>query len=163
MKTAESRVDVRRAGPDDAAVVFALVGEIAVHEGQSRHVTGSEEQWARMLGRPDVVVLVAERDGVPAGYVSAVRRLQLRAGADVLDLGDLFVREGFRHAGVGRLLMIELARFATAERLPFRWEMQPDDEGGQRFTRRLGATLSTKLIATWTPEQQEEFLRSLSL
>ena len=33
-----------------------------------------------MLARPDVLVLVAERDGVPAGYVSAVRRLHLWLG-----------------------------------------------------------------------------------
>ncbi len=163
MKTAESRVDVRRAGPDDAAVVFAMVREIAVHEGQSQHVTGTEEQWARMLARPDVVVLVAERDGVPSGYVSAVAGLHLWEARDILRLDDLFVREGYRDAGVGRLLMIELARFATAERLLIRWEMQPDNEGGRRFYRRLGATLRTKVIAAWTPQQQGEFLRWLSL
>lgn len=163
MRTAESRVDVRRAGPDDAATVFAMVREIAAHEEQSEHVAGSAEQWARMLARPDVVVLVAERDGVPAGYVSAVRGLHLWEARDILRLDDLFVREGYRGAGVGRLLMVELARLARPEGLIIRWEMQEGNVGAQRFYQRLGATLRTKVIAAWTPERQEELLRSLSV
>ena len=161
MKTAESRVDVRRAGPADAGVVFAMVREIAAHQDQNEHVAGSEEQWAGLLARPDVVVLIAERDGVPAGYVSAVRGLHLWEARDILRLDDLFVRDGYRDAGVGRLLMVELARLARPEGLIVRWEMQEDNVSAQRFYRRLGASLRTKVIAAWTPGQQEELLRSL--
>lgn len=86
-----------------------------------------------MLARPDVVVLLTERDGEPAGYVSAVRRLHLWLGRGILGLDDLFVREGYRGAGVGHLLMTELAAL--------------------RFYRRLGAELRTtvvRLLATVT-------------
>ena len=162
MKTAESRVDVRRAGPADAATVLTMVREIAAHQDQSEHVTGDSARWAEMLGRAEVVVLIAERDGVPAGYVSAVRGLHLWEGRDILGLDDLFVRDGYRDAGVGRLLMIELARLARPEGLIVRREMAEDNVAAQRFYRRLGATLRTKVIAAWTPEQQAELLRSLS-
>jgi hypothetical protein len=53
--------------------------------------TGTPESWAGMPVRPDVVVLIAERHGRPVGYVSAVRRLHLRFGAEILALDDLFV------------------------------------------------------------------------
>src|SRR5687768_11127890 len=98
MKTAASHVDVHRAGPDDAATVLAMVREIAAHEGDASAVAGTPESWAAMLARPEVVVLVAERDGTPMGYVSAVRRLHLWLGRDILVLDDLFVREGYRDA-----------------------------------------------------------------
>jgi ribosomal protein S18 acetylase RimI-like enzyme len=154
MKTAASHVDVRRAGPADAATVLTMVREIAAHEGDASDARGTPESWAEMLARPEVVVLVAERDGRPAGYVSAVRRLHLWQGRDILVLDDLFVREGYRDAGVGRMLMRELATLAVPEELAIRWEMREDNVAAQRFYRRLGAGLRRKVIAFWTVEAQ---------
>ncbi len=151
MKTTASKVDVRRAGPDDAHAVLTMVREIAAHEGDVRDVASDLDTWTAMLARPDVVVLVAERDGVPAGYVSAVRRLHLWLGRDILVLDDVFVRDGYRDAGVGRLLMTGMAALAAPERLLLRWEMREDNVAAQRFYRRLGATLRTKVIACWQP------------
>lgn len=158
MKTAASIVDVRRAGPDDAAVILTMVREIAAHEGDASDAAGTPESWAVMLGRPDVVVLLAERDGMPVGYVSAVRKLHLWLGRDIYVLDDLFVREGHRDARVGRLLMHEMARLATAEDLLIRWEVNEQNLAAQRFYRRLGATLRTKVVAFWTPEAQRAVL-----
>ena len=149
MRTAASIVDVRRAGPDDAGTVLTMVREIAAHEGDVTDVASDLATWTRMLARPDVVVLVAERDGVPAGYVSAVRKLHLWLGTDILALDDLYVREGYRDAGVGRLLMRELA--AVADGMLIRWEVEEDNVAAQRFYRRLGASLRTKVIAFWQP------------
>jgi ribosomal protein S18 acetylase RimI-like enzyme len=154
MKTAASIVDVRRAGPADAATVLTMVREIAAHEGDVSDVASDLDTWTAMLARPDVVVLVATRDGVPAGYVSAVRKLHLWLGRDLLALDDLFVREGYRDAGVGRLLMRELAALAAPEEMAIRWELREDNEAGRRFYQRLGATLRTKVIAFWSPAAQ---------
>ena len=149
MKTAESIVDVRRAGPEDAETVLTMAREIAAHEGDASDVVSDLTAWTAMLARPEVVVLVARRDGHPAGYVSAVRRLHLWLGEDILVLDDLYVREGFRDAGVGRLLMLRLA--ALADGTLIRWEMREDNDAAQRFYRRLGASLRTKVIAFWRP------------
>ena len=150
MKTAESIVDVRRATPEDAETVLTMVREIAALEGDASDVVSDLPTWTAMLARPEVVVLVAWRDGRPAGYVSAVRRLHLWLGTDILVLDDLFVREGYRDSGVGRLLMRRLA--AVADGMPIRWEMREDNVAAQRFYRRLGASLRTKVIAFWPPE-----------
>lgn len=149
MKLAMSIVDVRRAGPEDADTALAMVREIAAAEGDVTDVVSDTATWARMLARRDVVVLIAERDGVPAGYVSAVRKLHLWLGTDILALDDLYVREGYRDAGIGRLLMRELA--AVADGTAIRWELREENVAAQRFYRRLGASLRTKVIAFWQP------------
>ncbi|MCF6506977.1 GNAT family N-acetyltransferase [Blastococcus sp. MG754426] len=151
LRTTASHVEVRRAGPGDAAAVLAMVREIAAHEGTPDAVAGGLGTWTTMLARPDVVVLLAERDGEPAGYVSAVRRLHLWLGRDILGLDDLFVRAGYRDAGVGRLLMTELGALAAREGLAVRWEVREDNVAAQRFYRRLGADLRTKVVAFWRP------------
>jgi len=142
---------IRRAIPDDAAEVAAMVVEIAAHEDQSAHVHVDPAQWGDLLGRPEVVVLLAERAGRPVGYVSAVRQLHLWTGGDVLNLDDLYVRPGQRDAGVGRQLMAALAAFAAPDQLLIRWGMEVDNVDAQRFYRRLGATLRPKVLAAWAP------------
>src|SRR3954453_3230991 len=144
-------VTTRPAGPDDAAVVAAMVREIAEHEDQAAHVHVDEELWRSLLARPDVTVLLAERGGAAVGYVSAVRRLHLWTGGDVLALDDLFVRPGNRDGGVGRRLMTALAAVAAPERLLITWGVEPDNVDAPRFYRRLGATLRTKVLAAWSP------------
>src|SRR4051794_25449323 len=129
-----------------------MVREIAEHEDQAAHVQVDEELWRSLLARSDVTVLLAERDGAAVGYVSAVRRLHLWTGGDVLALDDLFVRPGNRSGGVGRRLMTSLADVAAPERLFITWGVEPDNVDAQRFYRRLGATLRHKVLAAWSPE-----------
>lgn len=145
-------VDIRRAGPQDAATVMAMVREIADHEGQLQHVKVTTERWAQVLARPDVVVLVARRDGVAVGYVSAIRRIHLWSEQDVLALDDLYVREQARDGGVGRRLMLALADgYASPDQLTITWGLEPDNHAAARFYRRLGATLRDKVLAGWSP------------
>jgi GNAT superfamily N-acetyltransferase len=144
-------VTIRRATPADTADVAEMVREIAAHEDQSAHVHVDEAQWRALLARPEVIVLLAERDGGPVGYVSAVRQLHLWTGGDVLNLDDLYVRRGHRDAGVGRQLMAALAALAAPDQLLIRWGMEVDNVDAQRFYRRLGATLRPKVLAAWPP------------
>ncbi|MYQ49224.1 GNAT family N-acetyltransferase [Streptomyces sp. SID4985] len=147
-----TEIAIRRATPDDAPELAAMVREIAAHEDQTAQVRVTDEQWRSLLGRPEVIVLLAERDGPAIGYVSSVRRLHLWTGGDVLDLDDLYVRPGNRDAGVGRRLMAALAASAAPARLLIRWGVEADNVDAQRFYRRLGATLRPKIHAAWSPE-----------
>ena len=144
-------VTIRRASAADATDVAVMVAEIAAHENQSAHVHVHTDQWGALLERPEVIVLLAERDGAPVGYVSAIRQLHLWTGGDVLNLDDLYVRPGHRDAGVGRRLMASLAAIAAPEQLLIRWGMEVDNVDAQRFYRRLGATLRPKILAAWAP------------
>lgn len=157
---ATSAVDIRRAGPEDAATVMTMVREIAEHEGQLQHVKVTTERWADVLARPEVVVLIAWRDDVATGYVSAIRRLHLWSEQDVLALDDLYVREAARDGGVGRRLMVALAAgYAAPDQLTITWGMEPDNHAAQRFYRRLGAGLRDKVLAGWSPAAYGEAIR----
>ena len=149
-------VTVRRATPADADSVQALMLELADHEGFAHAVRTTAQDWTRMLAEDDVVVLLACRQERPVGYVSAVRQLHLWSAGDILAMDDLFARPEARGTGVGTLLMSALARHAAAEgQLMVRWEMESDNDGAQRFYRRLGATLRTKVIAAWQPHDYQ--------
>jgi ribosomal protein S18 acetylase RimI-like enzyme len=156
--TPTATVTIRRATAADAAEVATMVSEIAAHEDQTDHVHVDVEQWRALLGRPEVIVLLAERGGQAVGYVSALRQLHLWTGGDVLTLDDLYVRPGQRDGGVGRRLMAALAGLAAPEELLIRWGMEVDNVDAQRFYRRLGATLRPKVLAAWTPSAYAEVI-----
>lgn len=140
---------IRKAQPDDAALVLEMNLEIAAHQNQAEHVTVTADRWRELLSRPDVTVLIAEHGDAAVGYVSAVRRLHLWSGGDILGLDDLYVREAARDLGVGKALMDELSRHAAPDKLTITWGVQPDNEGAIRFYDRLGATLRNKVVASW--------------
>lgn len=145
-------VVVREATPEDAETVLTLIGEIATHQAQSDSVTVTAAQWAGYLERSDITVLLAEIDRQPVGYVSAVRRLHLWSGSDIIALDDLYVRPGHRDAGVGRMLMTALAQ--RADGLTITWGVQPDNDAAIRFYRRLGATVRAKVMCAWPAARQ---------
>src|SRR5688500_18368740 len=143
--------EIRSAVPGDAELVRTMLVELADYQDQGKYVTATAEDWEGFLGRDDVIVLLAEIDGTSAGYVSSLRRPYLWVGGDMLALDDLYVRERFRDAGVGRALMLELARYALPDRLTISWGLRLENEAGYRFYERLGADLVTKTAAHWSP------------
>lgn len=154
MNDMRSLVTVRPATTGDAPVVVAMVTELAAHQSQAEHVTADADRWRAMLDRADVTVLLAEVGHDAVGYVSAVSRLHLWRGVEVLALDDLYVRPGHRDQAVGRRLMRELARRAAGRTIS--WGVQPDNDAAIRFYRRLGAVVSTKVTCTWTPDIEED-------
>ncbi len=148
---AADEVTLRRATPVDADTVHTLVLEIAAHEGDLEHVHVTPARWAELLQRDDVVVLLAERGGRALGYTSAVRRLHLWTGGDLLAVDDVFVRPGERSAGLGRRLLTAMARVAEPDGLTLTWGVEPDNTRAQSFYAGLGATLRDKVVAGWAP------------
>jgi GNAT superfamily N-acetyltransferase len=151
-------VTIRRATPADADTVHTLVLEIAAHEGDLEHVHVDPARWRRLLERDDVVVLLAERAGRAVGYTSAVRRLHLWTGGDVLAVDDVYVRPGERSAGVGRRLLTAMAAVAEPDGLTLVWGVEPENTRAQWFYVRLGATLRDKVVAGWSPQAYRQLL-----
>ena len=151
-------VTIRRATAADAQTVQLLLLELADHEGSGQHVHVDTPRWREMLAEPDVVVLLAEHDGQPVAYVSAVRRLSLWQGRNFLALDDLYVREPYRGQRVGECLMRAVASYAATDHSVVRWELNADNDGARRFYLRLGATVRDKGIATWQPHDYTALL-----
>ncbi len=152
------KADMRHATPEDAEVVHAMVRELAAHEDSLEHVLVGVPEWRGLLARTDVTVLIAEHEGEVIGFASTLRRLHVWSGGDLLALDDLYVRRDHRDKGVGSRLMSAVARLAAGHDLPVVWGVRLDNHAGQRFYARLGATLSTKMTASWTPERYRHHL-----
>lgn len=150
---------IRRAGIQDAATVRELLLELAEHEHTAHAVHASVDDWTRMLADPAVVVLIAHVDDRPVGYVSGVRQLNLWVGHDILAMDDLYVRPGARDRGIGGELMAALADYARRDELLVTWGVREDNDAGHRFYRRLGATLRTKMVASWQPAAYATYLK----
>ncbi len=142
---------VRRATPADLPVLGRL-GALLVrthHEFDPRRfiqaAPRTEQMYASFLGSqlhdPDVVLLVAERDGQVLGYTYAALEgydyMALRGPAGVLH--DILVDPTERGQGIGRLLL-EATVAALAERGAPRVVLATAarNEGGQRLFARAG-------------------------
>jgi len=154
-------VTIRPATPLDAPSLDTMVRELAACEDSLEHVAVDAAAWADILARPDVVVLIAEREGEPVGFVSTVRRLHLWSGKDILALDDLYVRPGNRDRGVGSRLMAAVARLADGDNLVVTWGARLDNRRAHRFYERLGAILKTKVVASWDPPVYRRHLQEV--
>ena len=105
-------LSIRPARPGDAALVFAFVRELAEYEKLSHEVAATEALIdAALFGaQPRVFCDIAEWDGEPVGFAVWFLNFSTFSGRPGIYLEDIFVRPAFRGRGVGKALMVHLAR-----------------------------------------------------
>ena len=96
-----SRITVRDAIIEDAAVIAPLLGEL----GYPSQPDGVRARLARLLVRDGSRVFVAEREATVLGVLGLDRIPVLTSLSDVAMIIALVVTERARGAGVGRLLL----------------------------------------------------------
>jgi GNAT superfamily N-acetyltransferase len=108
-------VKVRPARPEDAALLAALIHELAAYERapESCHATADAVATQLFGPRPAAEALVAEVDGEPAGFALFFPCFSTWECAPGLYLEDLFVRPALRGRGAGRTLLLALTRIAV--------------------------------------------------
>ncbi|TKK84043.1 GNAT family N-acetyltransferase [Herbidospora galbida] len=148
-ETSTADIAIRRAGVDDAACVHHLICGLAENQGHPHAVIASVADLEKMLARPEITYLIAERDGQAIGYVSWLERISFWSGDDYLALDDLYVVDTERGQGVGEQLMRAAADLADGKVI--RWEVAETNIAAQRFYERIGATLTPKRICRWQP------------
>jgi GNAT superfamily N-acetyltransferase len=133
---------IRSALPDDAALVLALVRELATYERLAHEVEASETTLAASLfcENPRVFADIAEWAGEPAGFALWFYNFSTFRARHGIYLEDLFVREDHRGRGIGRALLGNLARRCLREGLPrLEWWVLDWNEPALAFYRSLGA------------------------
>ena len=140
---------VRPAQPSDTSVVHALIRELAEYEKLLDQVVATEADTAAALfgENPRVFCDIAEWDGAPAGFALWFYNFSTFRGAYGIYLEDLFVRPQFRGNGIGKALLVSLARRAVAEgcaRLD--WAVLDWNTPSISFYEKLGA----RPITGWT-------------
>jgi GNAT superfamily N-acetyltransferase len=135
-----ARVQIRRAAAPDAALLWRLCVEHAAYE-RLEHPGGVDElAWA--LGTGSVLhAWIAMQDGAALGYASATLDFSTLDGATYLHMDCLFVRDGWRGLGIGRLLWQAVHAFAGERGCRnMQWQTPQWNADAARFYRRLGAS-----------------------
>jgi GNAT superfamily N-acetyltransferase len=142
-------IAIRAAMPGDAALVCAFVRELAEYERLLHECRATEETLSAALfgPAPRVFCDIAEADGAPAGFALWFYNFSTFRAKHGIYLEDLFVRPEFRGRGIGKTLLVHLARRAVREGCArFEWSVLDWNEPSIAFYKSLGA----KALAEWT-------------
>jgi len=135
---------IRAARPDDSALIFALVRELADYEKLSHEVDATEEMIAAALfgDHPRLYCDIAEWDGEPAGFAVWFLNFSTFRGRHGVYLEDLFVRPAFRGRGIGKALLMRLARRCVDEGWArFEWAVLDWNAPSIAFYKSIGAQM----------------------
>ncbi len=133
---------LRPATPADVPVILQLVRALAEYERAPDAVVATEQDFLRhgFGPAPRFSVLLAEQDGEVAGFALWFFTFSTWLGRPGLFLEDLFVRPQLRGRGIGKALMLELARNAVREGCGrFEWNVLDWNQPSIDFYRSLGA------------------------
>ena len=140
--TNDNDLIIRPAEPGDVPLILALIRELADYEGLTYEVTANEETTAKYLFGPASVAkaVIAEYQGNPAGFALYFHNFSTFLGRPGFYLEDLFVRSDFRRQGIGKALLVHLARLARSQNCGrLEWAVLNWNEPAIRFYRSLQA------------------------
>jgi GNAT superfamily N-acetyltransferase len=105
-------MSVRFAEPSDVPEILAMIKELAEYEKEPDAVVATEDllHLALFGDNPAVFALVAVVDGAAVGFALWFRNFSTWLGRHGIYLEDLYVRPEFRGRGIGKQLLVELAR-----------------------------------------------------
>jgi GNAT superfamily N-acetyltransferase len=142
-------LSIRPARPGEAALVLGFVRELAEYEKLSHECLTTEAMIDAALfsENPGVFCDIAEWEGTPVGNAIWFLNFSTFSGRPGIYLEDLFVRPAFRGRGIGKGLMVHLAKRCVAEGWTrFEWSVLNWNAPSIAFYRSLGAVLKDE----WT-------------
>jgi GNAT superfamily N-acetyltransferase len=131
-----------RAAESDVPIILQMIRGLAEYERMADEVVATEAGLRESLfgARPDAEVLLAYADGQPAGFALYFHNYSTFVGRRGLYLEDLFVKPAFRGRGIGKRLLVELARIAVERGCGrFEWTVLDWNEPAIGFYKSLGA------------------------
>lgn len=135
-------MQVRRALANDVGLLLPLCAEHAAYERLTYSAEAGVDELVRALGkRPLLHAWVAMVADTAIGYASATLDFSTLDCGTYLHMDCLFVREGWRGHGIGRLLWDAVHAFACEQGCRnIQWQTPEWNVDAARFYRRLGAT-----------------------
>jgi GNAT superfamily N-acetyltransferase len=133
---------IRPALREDTGRILAFIRELAEYERLTHEAVADETGLAAQLfgPTPRAEVLIAEVDGEAAGFALFFHNFSTFVGKPGLYLEDLFVRPAFRGLGLGKRLMMRLAKIALERDCGrFEWSVLDWNTPAIDFYRALGA------------------------
>jgi len=117
-------LQIRPAAAGDAAQIVRFIADLAAYEKLSHEANATEADIVRDLfgDNPKVFCEIAEWDGQPVGFALWFYTYSTFQGRAGIWLEDLYVDPALRGKGVGKALLVNLARRCVAEGLGrFEW------------------------------------------
>jgi GNAT superfamily N-acetyltransferase len=110
----EATLQIRPAHEGDIPVLLHFVRQLAEYERLAHLVTATEDSLRESLfgSQPAAEALIAFDDGVPAGFAVYFHSFSTFLGRRGLWLEDLFVTPAARGKGIGKALLLRVARIA---------------------------------------------------
>ncbi len=149
MDGSDTQLAIRAARLEDAAVVHTLICELADYEKLRHEVDASAADIAEALfgANPRVFAEIAEWKGEVAGFSLWFYNYSTFRGRHGLYLEDLYVRPVFRGHGIGKALIVSLAKRCASEGLArFQWSVLDWNKPSIEFYQSLGATLTPEWL-----------------
>src|SRR3989440_1473637 len=135
---------IRRARPDEAGLVLALVRELAEYEKLLHEVEATEADIGAALfgSNPRLFCEIAEWSGEPAGFAVWFANFSTFSGRSGIYLEDLFVRPAQRGKGIGKALLAHLANTCLTNGWSrLQWAVLDWNTPSIEFYKSLGAVL----------------------
>lgn len=133
---------IRQATIQDISLVLQFIRELAEYEKAPQAAVATADDLKRdgFSSNPKFRVSIAEWEGEPAGFAFFFYHYSTWRGQPTLFLEDLFVRPRFRGKGIGRALLVYLARIAVDENCGrFEWQVLDWNTPAIEFYQSLGA------------------------
>jgi len=137
-------IAVRAANPGDGQVLWQTTRTLAESHGYLDHFKATPEDYERDLfcETPLIGVFIATWNGEAAGTALWQRSYSTFRGRETIYLEDLSVLEPFRKRGIGKALMVAVAKHAVSRNIPaISWLMMDWNENARRLYASLGAEI----------------------
>ncbi|QIN79243.1 GNAT family N-acetyltransferase [Rubrobacter marinus] len=135
--------EIRAATEEDVGLVLSFIRELAEYEGLSHEVVATEDVLRDSLfgERTGAEVVICHHEGTPAGFALFFHNFSTFLGRPGLYLEDLYVKPEMRGRGLGRALLVHLARVARERGCGrLEWSVLDWNEPAIKLYRGIGAT-----------------------
>jgi GNAT superfamily N-acetyltransferase len=135
---------IRQAERSDVPLILQFIRELAEYEKLSHEMVATPEDLLRdgFSDRPYFQVVIAEWDGEPAGFALYFYNYSTFQGRPGLYLEDLFVRPSYRGKGIGKALLVHLAKVAVEQNCGrYQWQVLDWNTPSIKFYESLGAQM----------------------
>ena len=144
MNTLTSLADFRieQASAEHVPLILSFVRELAEYERLSHEVVATEEHLRETLfgARPAAEVIIGYSKDAPVSFALFFHNYSTFLGQPGLYLEDLFVKPEMRGRGIGRAMLVYLARLAKERGCGrFEWAVLDWNEPAIKFYKNLGA------------------------
>jgi len=137
-------ISIRPATRKDVALIVQFVRDLAEYERDPKAAVATEEDFLRdgFGSEPKFHIVFAEWDGKPAGFAFYFYNYSTWQGRPGLYLEDLFVKPAFRGKGIGKALLLHLAKIAVENNCGrYQWQVLDWNTPAIDFYKSLGAEI----------------------